>query len=152
MPGSGRACRCRFARPCAADWGERSANPRGRRFADARRAISDRRIERLFCNNERAVLQLTLAAGGQTVTLVAIAAILVASIRLHCLADILNRAYRGPSVIARDSQVRKGDELGWFQNGSTIIVFAPEGFTLCQNVREGATIRLGEPLMRLRSE
>jgi len=111
--------------------------------------IALKRIERLFCKNERAVLQLTLAAGGQTVTLVAIAAILVASIRLHCLADILNRAYRGRSVIARDSQVRKGDELGWFQHGSTIIVFAPEGFTLCQNVREGATIRLGEPLMRL---
>ena len=27
--------------------------------------------------------------------------------------------------------------MGWFQHGSTIIVFAPDGFTLCDNVREG---------------
>ena len=50
---------------------------------------------------------------------------------------------------AEDSEVCKGDKLGWFQHGSTIIVFAPDGFALCQNVREGATIRMGEPLMRL---
>ena len=111
--------------------------------------IALKRIERLFCKNERAVLRLTLAAGGQTVTLVAVAAILVASIRLHCLDDLLDCDYRGRSVIPCNSQVRKGEELGWFQHGSTIIVFAPDGFELCENVREGATIRMGQPLMRL---
>ena len=111
--------------------------------------IALKRIERLFCKNERAVLRLTLAANGQTVTLVAIAAILVASIYLHCIDDLLDKDYRGRSVIACDSNVRKGDELGWFQHGSTIIVFAPDGFALCDNVREGATIRMGQPLMRM---
>jgi len=110
--------------------------------------ISLRRIERLFCKNERAVLRMSLA-GGQRVTLVAVAAILVASIRLHCLQDLLNRDYRGRNVIACDAAVRKGEELGWFQHGSTIVVFAPAGFTLCDNVRDGATIRMGQPLMRL---
>jgi phosphatidylserine decarboxylase len=81
--------------------------------------------------------------------LVAIAAILVASIYLHCIDDLLDKDYRGRSVIACDSNVRKGDELGWFQHGSTIIVFAPDGFALCDNVREGATIRMGQPLMRM---
>ena len=111
--------------------------------------IALKRIERLFCKNERAVLPMTLAVGGRTVTLAAIAAILVASIRLHCVEDVLDSGYRGRGVIACDSDVRKGDELGWFQHGSTIIVFAPDGFALCENVREGATIRMGEPLMRL---
>jgi phosphatidylserine decarboxylase len=111
--------------------------------------IALRRIERLFCKNERAVLQLSLWAGGETVTLVAVAAILVASIRLHCCADVLNRSYCGPNIIACDSKVGKGDELGWFEHGSTIIVFAPDGFALCDNVREGAVIRMGQPLMRL---
>jgi phosphatidylserine decarboxylase len=111
--------------------------------------IALKRVERLFCKNERAVLRTTLAAGGQTVTLVAVAAILVASIRLHCLEKLLNRNYRGRTVIACDNDVRKGDELGWFQHGSTIIVFAPDGFRLSDNVREGATIRVGQPLMRL---
>jgi phosphatidylserine decarboxylase len=111
--------------------------------------IALKRVERLFCKNERAVLRTTLAAGGQTVTLVAVAAILVASIRLHCLEKLLNRNYRGRTVFACGNDVRKGDELGWFQHGSTIIVFAPDGFRLSDNVREGATIRVGQPLMRL---
>jgi phosphatidylserine decarboxylase len=90
-----------------------------------------------------------LAAGGHLVTLVAVAAILVASIRLRCLDVLLNLRHRGPNVIACDASYRKGEELGWFEHGSTIIVFAPAGFTLCDNVREGATVRVGEPLMRL---
>ncbi len=111
--------------------------------------IALKRIERLFCKNERAVLPMTLAAGGRTVTVVAIAAILVAGIRLHCIGGLVRRDARGRDVIACDSTFRKGDELGWFEHGSTIIVFAPDGFSLCENVRDGATIRVGQPLMRM---
>ena len=104
--------------------------------------IALKRIERLFCKNERAVIRMRLARG-QSVTLVAVAAILVASIRLHCLDEILDRDYRGRRVVDCDCTVRKGDELGWFQHGSTIVVFAPDGFALCENVREGAKISHG---------
>ena len=37
--------------------------------------------------------------------------------------------------------------MGWFEHGSTAILFAPADFSLC--VEEGATIRMGEPLMRM---
>jgi len=111
--------------------------------------ITLKRIERLFCRNERAVVRTRLSANAQPVTLVAVAAILVAGIRLHCLDDPLSLRHRGPNVMACDAPFRKGDELGWFEHGSTIIVFAPAGFTLCENVRDGAVVRVGEPLMRL---
>jgi phosphatidylserine decarboxylase len=111
--------------------------------------IALQRIERLFCKNERAVLRMTLTASGHTVTLVAVAAILVAGIRLHAVKARLNHDDIGRVVIPCDSQYCKGEELGWFEHGSTIIVFAPDGFSLCDNVREGATIRVGEALMRL---
>jgi phosphatidylserine decarboxylase len=111
--------------------------------------IALRRVENLFCKNERAVLRAKLAATGHTVTLVPIAAVLVASIRLHFLDVLLSLKYRGPNVMRCDVPVSKGQELGWFQHGSTIIVFAPDGFTLCDNVREGERIRVGQPLMRL---
>jgi phosphatidylserine decarboxylase len=111
--------------------------------------IALQRIERLFCKNERAVLRTVLTPSGHAVTLVAVAAILVASIRLHCIDGLLNHDYHGRTVIACDSEFKKGDELGWFQHGSTIIVFAPDGFEFCDNVREGATIQMGQPLMRL---
>jgi phosphatidylserine decarboxylase len=111
--------------------------------------IALKRIERLFCKNERAVLQLKLAGNGEPLTLVAVAAILVASIRLHCLDGALNLHYRGRNVIPCDAPFGKGDELGWFEHGSTIIVFAPPGFALYDGVREGARICVGEPLMWL---
>jgi phosphatidylserine decarboxylase len=108
-----------------------------------------RRIERLFCKNERALIRAKLAATGHTVTLVPVAAVLVASIRLHFLDVVLSLKHRGANVIACDASFGKGQELGWFQHGSTIIVFAPDGFSLHESVREGDTIRVGEPLMRL---
>ena len=112
-------------------------------------AATDGRIEKLFCKNERALLRTKLAAGGHTVTLVPVAAILVASIQLHFLNVLLNANHRGAKVIPCDVSFRKGEEMGWFQHGSTIIVFAPESFSLCDNVREGDTIRMGQPLLRL---
>jgi phosphatidylserine decarboxylase len=111
--------------------------------------IALKRIEKLFCKNERAVLRTRLIAGGHTVTLVPVAAILVASIRLHFLDVLLNLKHRGPNVIACDAPFEKGQEMGWFEHGSTIIVLAPNGFSLCDNVREGSIIRMGQPLMRL---
>jgi phosphatidylserine decarboxylase len=111
--------------------------------------IALKRIERLFCKNERAVLPTRLTASGNPVTLVAVAAILVAGIRLNCLGDLRGLQHRGPNVIACDASFRKGEELGRFEHGSTIIVFASQNFSLCDHVREGATIRLGEPLMQL---
>jgi phosphatidylserine decarboxylase len=111
--------------------------------------IALKRIERLFCKNERAIVQTKLTPGGQAVTLVGVAAILVASIRLHCLDAVLSLQHRGPNVFDCDAEFAKGEELGWFEHGSTIIVFAPDNFALCEDVREGTAIRAGESLMRL---
>jgi len=111
--------------------------------------IALRRVQHLFCKNERAVLRARLAGTGHPVTLVPVAAVLVASIRLHFVDVLLHLRYSGPKVIACDAAFGKGEELGWFQHGSTMLVFAPGSFSLAANVREGATIRVGEPLMRL---
>jgi phosphatidylserine decarboxylase len=110
--------------------------------------IALKRIERLFCKNERAVIRTTLT-NGDSVALVLVAAVLVASIRLHFLDVLLNLKHRGPNVFACDASFGKGDELGWFQHGSTAIVFAPDGYALCDGVEEGARIRMGQPLLRM---
>jgi phosphatidylserine decarboxylase len=109
--------------------------------------IALKRIERLFCKNERAVLQTRLQTG-EVLTLVPVAAILVASIRLHFLDVVLNAQTRGPVAFTCDTRVRKGDELGWFEHGSTIIVLAPDHFEFCDNVVESTRIQAGQPLMR----
>ena len=111
--------------------------------------IALRRVEKLFCKNERALLRTKLAATGDTVTLVLVAAVLVASIRLNFLDVLLSLKHRGPNVMACDAPFSKGEEMGWFQHGSTVIVLAPASFSLCDSVREGGIIRVGQPLMRL---
>jgi phosphatidylserine decarboxylase len=108
-----------------------------------------RRVPKLFCRNERALVPLTLAPTGDTVMLVPVAAILVASIRLHFLDVLLHLKHPGPNVMHCDAALRKGEERGWFEHGSTIIVIAPGHFTQCANVIEGALIRAGEPLLRI---
>lgn len=111
--------------------------------------IALERIAKLFCKNERAVIPAVLSTSDVVVTLVPVAAILVASIRLHFLDVLLNGLYRGASELRCLASVCKGEEMGWFQHGSTIIVLAPKGVTLCDSLWEGSAIRVGQKLMRL---
>jgi phosphatidylserine decarboxylase len=111
--------------------------------------IALKRVERLYCKNERAVVRTTLTGSGLALTLVPVAAILVASIRLHCIDVLLHLKHRGPNVIPCQAEFQKGQEMGWFQHGSTIIVFVPRELSPCDNVRIGATLRVGQPLLRL---
>lgn len=111
--------------------------------------IALKRVEKLFCKNERAVLQTRLAAAGHRITLVPVAAILVASIRLHVLDTVRYLRGLGRNPVACNAAFSKGQEMGWFEHGSTIIVFAPKGFALCESVQEGTHLRMGQPLMRL---
>jgi phosphatidylserine decarboxylase len=105
-------------------------------------------IERLYCRNERAVIQCRLHRGAERVTLVPVAAILVGGIRLHFVDLLLHLRYRGPQRIGCATRVSKGAELGWFEHGSTVLVFAPRGFALCDGIGTGARIRMGQRLMR----
>ena len=107
-----------------------------------------KRVDRLFCRNERAVIRCRLASG-KLLTLVPVAAILVASIRLRFLDVLLHLGYRGPTVIPCDAALDRGAEMGWFEHGSTIIVFAPPGLSLADGVQEGARFRVGEALLRM---
>jgi phosphatidylserine decarboxylase len=111
--------------------------------------IALKRIEKLFCKNERAVVRARLKEGAHLLTLVPVAAILVASMRFNFLATPLDRMHRGAQCFPCNATFRKGDEMGRFEHGSTIVVFAPHGFSPTSNVVEGATIRMGEPLLRL---
>jgi phosphatidylserine decarboxylase len=116
--------------------------------------IALRRVEKLFCKNERAVVHCRLKATGQPFLLVPVAAILVACIRFH-FCDTLRQLRSNSSRAGVNHQIpcsaefNKGQEMGWFEHGSTIIVFAPDGFELAEGVGEGTPIRMGRALMQL---
>ena len=106
-------------------------------------------IEKLFCKNERACLKMVIGDAQHTIALVPVAAVLVASIRLHALDTLLHTRYAGPLDMACEADFVKGEELGWFQHGSTILVFVPKGFTIDPSIQEGTQIKMGQVLMRL---
>jgi phosphatidylserine decarboxylase len=108
--------------------------------------IALRRVEALFTKNERAVLDLDPGIPGASLAIVAVAAILVASVRLHCLGPDLDLR-RGANVRDVQAPCSKGQELGWFQHGSTLLVFCTRGFRLHAGLREGSRIRVGQPLL-----
>lgn len=108
-----------------------------------------RRVQKLFCRNARAVIRTQLEATGHPITLVPVAAVLVSSIRLPSVEGQLCGGAARPRTLACNTRMAKGQEMGWFEQGSTIIVLAPPGFHLCEGVTDQARIRAGQPLMRL---
>jgi len=107
-----------------------------------------KRLPGVFVRNERAVLPLEIDGLGQVVTLVPVAAILVASLRLHGLDEALNSGYDGPTRIPCRIDFERGQELGYFEHGSTIIVLARAGLRLNEILATGQIIRMGQPLLR----
>ncbi len=112
--------------------------------------IALRRIEKLFCKNERAVVELKMDQSGPSrgsITLVPVAAILVASMKFHCLPDPLDLQYRGPDRLTCSAQYRRGEEMGYFQNGSTILVFATANYRLADGITTGKQVAMGQALL-----
>jgi len=109
--------------------------------------IALKRIEKLYCKNERAVVELDIGDSEKSILLVPVAAILVASMKFHCLKQELDLKYQGPNRLPCHAQYRKGEEMGYFQHGSTIIVFATDKYRLHEDVSKGHRIFMGQPLL-----
>jgi phosphatidylserine decarboxylase len=114
--------------------------------------IALKRVEKLFCKNERTFMRASLAGTsvctGQRIAIVPVAAVLVASIRLHFLDVLFHLKYSGPKEITCDANFTKGQEMGWFEHGSTVIVLTGKGFQLTGGLQQGTKIQMGQSLMQ----
>jgi len=110
--------------------------------------VALKRVAELFCKNERAVLHMQTDKGVPFLV-VPVAAVLVASMRLHAVDVLLNLRYRGPNEMPCDALYAKGQEMGWFEHGSTILIFVPPGFEWADGVVSGARIQMGQSLLRM---
>jgi phosphatidylserine decarboxylase len=108
-----------------------------------------KRVDRLFCQNERACLSYQLLAG-ESLALVPVAAVWVAGIRVHALQGLAWHDTPQPlEGLSAPSQV-KGEEMGWFEHGSTIVVITPDSFELVKGLEEGHRLKMGQALLRRR--
>ena len=110
--------------------------------------IALKKVEKLFCKNERAVIELHLDDSEKSITLVPVAAILVACMKFHFLPEPLDLRYRGANIIPCNANIKKGEEMGYFQHGSTIIIFASEHYQLCDSLQQGSPIKMGQALLQ----
>lgn len=108
--------------------------------------VALKRVARLFCKNERAVLHMRTDSDVPFL-LVPVAAVLVASMRIHAVNVRLNLRYKGPNEIPCQVDYRKGEEMGWFEHGSTILIFVPKGYDWAEGIEPGQHIRMGQALL-----
>lgn len=111
--------------------------------------IALKRIEKLFCKNERAPIAIRLTRGDVPLMLVPVAAVLVASIRLPFLGSEGVVRSGGERVQPCNARFAKGKEMGWFEHGSTIVVLAPPEIEPVKGLVEGERIFMGSPLLTL---
>jgi len=111
--------------------------------------IALKRIERLFCKNERAPMVVRIENTTLRLVLVPVAAVLVASIRLPWLGSDQNVRHAGPRTQLLAHRFRKGEEMGWFEHGSTIVVFSPPECPPVPGLATGENIRMGQPLLSI---
>lgn len=109
--------------------------------------ITLKRIENLFCRNERAVIELKTAHESNSITLVPVAAVLVACMKFNFLSKALHLKYSGPNQIMCNANFTKGDEMGYFEHGSTIILFATANYELCEGITTGTRVNMGQAIL-----
>lgn len=106
-----------------------------------------KRVEKLFCKNERAVLGCT-TEHGELIHIIPIAAVLVAGIRLHCAGLLFDQTYRGPLQFELNQPYQQGQELGWFEHGSTVVMVLPAHYRLAEGLETGSPLRMGQGLLQ----
>ncbi len=108
------------------------------------------RVAGLFRRNERLILRFRTANG--PAVLIFVGALNVGSISTPWSGEIRPRKSGIVDVIdlsGHDTHVQKGDLLGWFNMGSTVIVLLPDGIGEWRDDLEpGTTLRMGESIGR----
>lgn len=103
--------------------------------------VTERHVDRLFARNERLVLRIEAAFGEYAMVLVG--AMVVASIRVTWpgpRSPYRRRASRSPQGVVFE----RGDEVGAFLLGSTVIVLFPGGAVdLADAIGPGSPVRVG---------
>jgi phosphatidylserine decarboxylase len=110
-------------------------------------ALGVRSVPGLLARNERVVVRMETQAHG-AVAVVLVGATNVGRIGLAFAGLVTNRGHRpGETRPPRPIPLRRGDELGVFNLGSTVVLLAEDG-ALAPAAAEGGMVRVGEALFR----
>jgi phosphatidylserine decarboxylase len=119
----------------------------GRLFSVA--AYTVRAIPRLFARNERVVCSFKTEHGPMVMVLVGAINVSATETVWHGL--VTSKGGRISTYDYPDGQVKlkRGDEMGRFNLGSTVILITPSNFELDESLIAGSTVRLGRRIGRV---
>jgi phosphatidylserine decarboxylase len=109
---------------------------------------SVRSVERLFVRNERIACLGHVASGG-AFAYVPVGALNVGSIRLGFSAARTNPIRRVEEAPGAAYWGKRGDEFGWFELGSTIVLVLAQEAGLLEDLAPGTKVRMGQAIGRL---
>jgi len=112
--------------------------------------IGVRHVERLFARNERVAVVHESERHGAVATIL-VGAVGVGRITLSFEPDVITNRDRMPRTLRYGDggpRLARGEELGTFHLGSTVIVFAGASVPLTLTRRPGDAVRVGETLAR----
>jgi phosphatidylserine decarboxylase len=102
------------------------------------------KIKSLFTKNERAILY---GSNGEIdYALVPVGTVLVGSIKLSFLNHSFNHSLKIPYSMDLNYKVKKGDELGMFHYGSTVLVLVSKRIEISESIQTSQFLKYGEPL------
>ena len=105
------------------------------------------KVQSLFSKNERAILFAENEAFKMAI--VPVGTVLVGSIKLNMLDYSFNHKYKDPIYLNTDYQAQKGEELGMFHYGSTVVILLDKQVTFSENMRLANFVKVGEKLLTL---
>ena len=107
-------------------------------------ALTERNLAGLFLRNERLVLRLEAAFGD--IALVLVGALIVASIKAAWPGGPVSPYRRRRSGRVANVAFERGEEVGAFLIGSTVVAAFPAAVRLADNLLPGAPVRMGEAI------
>ena len=107
-------------------------------------SATETEVEGLFCRNERLACRLRTAKGNLLIVLVG--ALIVASIEVPWPGP--RSPYQASELCTPNTSLARGDELGRFLLGSTVILCVPPHSCRLADLQPGQSVRMGEAVGR----
>jgi phosphatidylserine decarboxylase len=135
----------RFHSPCDMVVSEAAHVP-GRLWPVNQWAVSN--VDEVFCVNERIVMKCSLGQNEQPFAIVAVGATMVGKVKLSFDEKLSTNekgsTFRRQSYAAFQATLAKGQELGRFEFGSTLVVVLPKEMGFLKKQEPGTPIRVGQ--------
>ena len=118
----------------------------GRLFSVA--AYTVRAIPRLFARNERVVCRFETRSGPMVMVLVGAINVSATETVWHGLVTTIGSRIKRFDYAAGEISLKRGDEMGRFNLGSTVILITTENFELDESIKADAAVYMGRNIGR----